>query len=41
MDDLQEQILLGDKDFVEMIQEMIKVKEFVVEIPRKQRFAGR
>ena len=41
MDDLQEQIILGDKAFVEKIQEMIKDKEDIVEIPRKQRFAGR
>jgi len=41
MGDLQEQILLGDKAFVEMVQEMIKGKEAIVEIPRKQRFAGR
>ncbi|OPL10077.1 MAG: addiction module toxin RelE [Firmicutes bacterium ML8_F2] len=41
MDDLQEQIILGDKAFVEKVQEMIKDKAVVKEIPRKQRFAGR
>ncbi len=41
MDGLQEQIILGNEAFVEKIREMIKDKEVVVEIPRKQRFAGR
>ena len=41
IDELQEQIILGDKAFVEKIQEMIKDKEDIVEIPRIQRFAGR
>jgi putative transposase len=41
MEDLQEQIIIGDKTFVLEIQEMIKDKGVVVEIPRKQRFVGR
>ncbi len=41
LDDLQEQTILVDKAFVEKIQEMIKEKEVVVEIPRKQSVAGR
>jgi REP element-mobilizing transposase RayT len=41
MDDLQEQIIIGNKVFVEKIQEMIKVKEAIAEIPRNQRFVGR
>jgi putative transposase len=41
MDDLQEQIVIGNKVFVEKIQEMIKGKEAIAEIPRNQRFVGR
>ena len=41
MDELKDQIILGDKAFVEKVQEMIKDKEDIMEIPRNQRFAGR
>jgi len=40
-ENLQDQIVLGNREFVEKIQEMIKDKKVVVEIPRKQRFVGR
>jgi putative transposase len=41
MDDLQEQIIIGDKAFVDKVQEILKDKKDIVEIPRNQRYAGR
>ena len=41
LDDLQDQIVIGNNVFVEKIQEMIKGKEAIAEIPRNQRFVGR
>ncbi len=41
LNELQEQTILVDKAFVEKAREMIKDKDVVVRIPRKQCFAGR
>jgi len=40
-DELEEQVLLGSKDFVEQFKDLLKEKECIKEIPRHQRYANR